>query len=800
MKIHRLAPALLAVVIAFMATSMAHAARGAYSLTWSAADPAVNSAPYLPTYPKLTPGQLTPPLWNPAPSGGTGRAADPLPDAVYGDPNDAVQSLTPEDMALGQIVPFELKLKVSGSTAPENGTIVFTPYFNTKTTNGGDFGFDPAYGIYSAFVDTADSAAVNGSTAKVSSYSWSILNAGTGNEKIQGAITVSGLQDGDTVIVEVWVVLKSTIAAGVTGNVQTGLVSAETVDIPPGNISIGNQTVPLLQVGKFFSAEADVSVTKSDSPDPVQAGNQLTYTIVVTNNSTTTVANSVVVTDTLDANTTFVSASGAPYTVTGNTITFTVGALNQNNYSLPNTATLQVVVTVGVSAPDNDTSTDPEPGSASPPALFDINNVVTATALTSDPDTTNNTYYQPTNVLSALAEIQLEKSGVVNAGQDGVAQAGETITYTFTVTNTGNVTLTNVTVIDPKVAVVGGPIILAPGASDSTTFTGSYTLTQEDIDAGQVGNTATTYGTPPVGDPVTDDGSTVTYITQVPSIQLEKSGVVNAGGDGVAQVGETITYTFTVTNTGNVTLTNVTVTDPKVTVIGGPITLAPGASDSTTFAGTYTLTQADIDAGQVPNTATAYGTPSTGTEVTDDGSTVNYLATPECFSETAWAAEDQPGQTRFVPAPGDWATYIVYERGTGTAEEPKSFPLYAGQTHLSGWLYVYDVDNTLYVRYVTLDDDSDPPYKPGYCGSWSGLTEYHLEVVGTFAGFNPVRTYNKKKNQYGGPIPGAFRYKASYEEITPDTGWIEADIAGFSNDIYIAAHGVMWWCGYPCAE
>ena len=77
--------------------------------------------------------------------------------------------------------------------------------------------------------------------------------------------------------------------------------------------------------------------------------------------------------------------------------------------------------------------------------------------------------------------------------------------------------------------------------------------------------------------------------------------------------------TFTVTNTGNVTLTNVTVTDPLITVTGTPIaSLAPGASDAATFTGTYTLTQADIDAGTLTNTATATGTfnntPYTGTD------------------------------------------------------------------------------------------------------------------------------------------------------------------------------------------
>jgi hypothetical protein len=59
-------------------------------------------------------------------------------------------------------------------------------------------------------------------------------------------------------------------------------------------------------------------------------------------------------------------------------------------------------------------------------------------------------------------------------------------------------------VTDPKVTVSGGPIdSLAPGASDSTTFTATYTLTQDDIDAGKVDNTATITGYDPNGKPVT---------------------------------------------------------------------------------------------------------------------------------------------------------------------------------------------------------------------------------------------------------------------------------------------------------
>ena len=67
----------------------------------------------------------------------------------------------------------------------------------------------------------------------------------------------------------------------------------------------------LLQVGSFDTADADLSVTKSDSPDPVVGGRGLTYTLLVTNLATDTVANDVMVTARYDPNTTFVSASGA---------------------------------------------------------------------------------------------------------------------------------------------------------------------------------------------------------------------------------------------------------------------------------------------------------------------------------------------------------------------------------------------------------------------------------------------------------------------------------------------------------
>src|SRR5690606_20720924 len=198
---------------------------------------------------------------------------------------------------------------------------------------------------------------------------------------------------------------------------------------------------------------------------------------------------------------------------------------------------------------------------------------------------------------------------------------GDTIAYEFTATNTGNVTLSNVSIADELEGLSeitygewpGAAGTLAPG--QSVTATASYTLTQADRDAGIVENTATTTGTPPTGDPVTDEDDFDQPVPQAPGISLVKTGALE---------GDTIGYEFTATNTGNVTLTDVSIADELVGLSevtygewpGAAGTLAPG--QSVTATASYTLTQADRDAGTVENTATTTGTPPTGDPVTDE--------------------------------------------------------------------------------------------------------------------------------------------------------------------------------------
>src|SRR5205085_4031873 len=126
--------------------------------------------------------------------------------------------------------------------------------------------------------------------------------------------------------------------------------------------------------------------------------------------------------------------------------------------------------------------------------------------------------------------------------------AGDTIHYSYLVTNAGNVTLHDpITVSDDKASVscpalpAGG---LAPGAS--ITCSATYTVKQSDLDAGSLTNVASaSSGT------TTSPTDTVTVpATQTPGLTLAKS----ANPATYDAVGRQISYDYLLTNNGNVTL------------------------------------------------------------------------------------------------------------------------------------------------------------------------------------------------------------------------------------------------------
>jgi LPXTG-motif cell wall-anchored protein len=109
-------------------------------------------------------------------------------------------------------------------------------------------------------------------------------------------------------------------------------------------------------------------------------------------------------------------------------------------------------------------------------------------------------------------------------------------------------------------------------------------------------------GTTPQSGTVTDDSNLVTIpATQSPAVTISKSTT----STGFSAVGQQVAYTITALNSGNVTLVNVIISDPNATVgactPAAPVTLAPGQSMS--CSAVHTVTQADLDAGRISNTA-----------------------------------------------------------------------------------------------------------------------------------------------------------------------------------------------------
>ena len=212
----------------------------------------------------------------------------------------------------------------------------------------------------------------------------------------------------------------------------------------------------------------------------------------------------------------------------------------------------------------------------------------------------------------------------VGAEEGHIYKLGEVINYKITATNDGNLTLTNVKVEDALTGNVGENAFtidtLAPG--EAQTFEARYVVTENDVLAGKVVNNATGTATDPTDPnetktPVTPGEKEDPIETPNPSLAVVKT----SDKTGVVKLGETITYTITVTNNGNVTINDIEVTDELTGNTGDNAftidRLAVGETKQ--FTATYTVTEDDILEGTIVNRATATGKDPRNEEVTGEG-------------------------------------------------------------------------------------------------------------------------------------------------------------------------------------
>ncbi|WP_456300117.1 DUF7507 domain-containing protein, partial [Serinibacter arcticus] len=154
---------------------------------------------------------------------------------------------------------------------------------------------------------------------------------------------------------------------------------------------------------------------------------------------------------------------------------------------------------------------------------------------------------------------------------------------------------------------------------------------QADVDAGEVTNTATATGTPPPGTELPPVPPSDVTIPSDPTPAL--TVVKTSDTELITTAGQEITYTFVVTNTGNVTITDAAPVETQFSGTGqlgamspSSATLSPG--EARTFTATYVVTSDDLRSSRLSNTAIATGVTPAGPPVSSDPSTVTTPTAP----------------------------------------------------------------------------------------------------------------------------------------------------------------------------
>ncbi|MDT4896592.1 MAG: large repetitive protein [Acidobacteriota bacterium] len=239
--------------------------------------------------------------------------------------------------------------------------------------------------------------------------------------------------------------------------------------------------------------EADLSITKTDSPDPVSAGENITYTLTVTNNSSTTAAESVAVSDAIPANTTLVSVGAAPSGWTRTDLTANGSSTGPITFSKTaslaanGTATFTITVKVNSDSTLNNSS---------------ISNTATVNSTTRD-DTPGNNSATATTTVRTPADLSITKT-VSNA----TPNVDDNVTFTITVSNAGPFPATSVTVLDQ---LPSGLTYVSHTASSGTSYdkdTGVWTI-----------GTLAVSGSATLTITATATSSTITQVTNTASIQ-----------------------------------------------------------------------------------------------------------------------------------------------------------------------------------------------------------------------------------------------------------------------------------------
>ncbi|TMC76013.1 MAG: DUF11 domain-containing protein [Chloroflexi bacterium] len=413
-------------------------------------------------------------------------------------------------------------------------------------------------------VAVSDEIPANSTFVSLAQTNGPVFNCSTPSVGGTGTVGCSAgsLAAGATATFTLVVNVNANTASGTTIK-NTVTVASSTSDPCPGNNSDTEKTE--------VKTAADLSATKADDVDPVTAGNNLTYTLIV-NNPGPSDAQTVSISDPIPANTTFVSLAqngGPPFTcstpavggtgsVTCNIATLAAGA----------TASFALVVKVDANTPDGTV----------------LSNTVTVTSTTTDPVPGNNSATETTkvkNVPAPSADLSVTKADDVDP-----VTAGNNLTYTLVVNNPGPSDAQSVLVSDPipanttfvSLAQNGGPAftcstpavggtgtvncsIATLPAGMSVTFTLIVKVDATTADGTVLSNTVTVTSTTTDPVPGNNSATETTKVKNVPAPSADLS-VTKADSPDPVAAGANLTYTLTITNAGPSDAQSVSVSDP----------------------------------------------------------------------------------------------------------------------------------------------------------------------------------------------------------------------------------------------
>ena len=501
---------------------------------------------------------------------------------------------------------------------------------------------------------------------------------------VAGTIAASGGTASCTVIVT----MDNPAAAGTTSYSNTATVADDGTrgpdPTPPNNTAVDVDTIA--------GRTPDLAVTKTDGVTSVNAGTSTTYTVTVTNQGNIGVTG-VVLTDTLPANVSYVSCANVSGTVSV-ACAHSAGVVTTTLSSLTGGASAQMTVTVSV----------PNPLPAGVPSITNTVTVADDGANGTDPTTADRTA-SDVDAVNAVPDMSVVKTSSV-----GTVAPGGSVAYTLTVRNNGTQDATGARVTDtvPAGMVVNcgsaspaptscnsgtgaiswGPPITGAGASgnpfaagETLVITYSVTVTNP-VAAGRHSftNTAATVDDTSNGaDPTPADNSDDAVVA-LTGYNVDLS-VTKTDGVVSTTPGSNLTYSITVTNSGNIGAANVMVTDTLpagTTIVTCPTavvpcahtsgvvtwtlpTLAGGGASETLFVTVAVTNPAVAGRSSLTNSVTVADDSTNGADPTPANNTATdvdvLVAAPDLR-----VVKDDGSQVR---SPGDTVTYTLLVTNTG---------------------------------------------------------------------------------------------------------------------------------------